>query len=171
MSTHAATRTKMGKLLKSVLWAGGLAALLTLILSIAQWRKESKEADSNGTSSSLERGRSSESETFFSPSSGILATETRQLITAQAVGGDWSSWIRVPRGSELINCEANAELECTNTSSDVAGFRYAFQCRDLVGQVHDWTLEACGDRALALRLRSKSEEPLSVAFWLEPFAS
>ncbi len=98
-----------------------------------------------------------------SPETGV-----RHELTARPLKEEWSSWVCIPSGRTFISCEANADLSCADTESDVTKVTYAYQCKNLRGEVVDWTPAAC-EHYIAIRVRSKDDAARSLAYWLEPY--
>ena len=97
------------------------------------------------------------------PPAPAIELDVRKPLIAP-VGDTWSEWLRVPSGYNILSCEADDALDCTDTETDSSKVRYAYQCKDNLGNVHDFVQGTC-ETYIALRVRSKTGEPLSLAWW------
>lgn len=107
------------------------------------------------------------SATFTSASTPSLYV--RSPLEAPAQGDGWSDWVYVSSGQKIVSCEADDNLYCTDTEADVAKIGYIYQCMDLKGEVHNWSVEAC-EKYVAVRVQSKSNIALNLAVWREPYS-
>lgn len=101
---------------------------------------------------------------YSSSTSEAAAVYVRKSFTAPAQSGNWSSWINVPSGFRLMSCEANDDLTCADTESDVTKVAYAYECMTLDGSVG-----SC-EHYVAIRVRSKDETTRKLAYWFEPYS-
>lgn len=107
------------------------------------------------------------SATFTSASAPALYVYSP--LEAPAQGDGWSDWVYVSSGQKVVSCEANEDLTCSDTESDVTKIGYIYQCMDRKGVVHDWSVEAC-EKYVAVRVQSKSNIALNLAVWREPYS-
>lgn len=104
----------------------------------------------------------------FTSGSAPVST-VRSPLEAPAQGDGWSDWVYVSSNQKVVSCEANDDLYCTDTEADVAKIGYIYQCMDLKGVVHNWSVEAC-EKYVAVRVQSKSNTALNLAVWREPYS-
>ncbi len=107
------------------------------------------------------------SATFTSASAPTLYVPSP--LEAPAQGDGWSDWVYAATGQKIVSCEANDDLDCTDTESDVTKIGYIYQCMDRKGVVHNWSVEAC-EKYVAVRVQSKSNIALNLAVWREPYS-